>query len=65
MNSLAERYGFLVLYPAQDANANASRCWNWFRPEDQLRDRGEPAIIAGLTQDGLRQRRAIGIEPEG
>ena len=57
MNSLAERHGLLVLYPAQDANANASRCWNWFRAEDQLRGRGEPAIIAGLTQEIARDYR--------
>lgn len=51
MNALAGRYGFLVIYPAQAANANGSRCWNWFRSEDQKRDSGEPALIAGITRE--------------
>jgi poly(hydroxyalkanoate) depolymerase family esterase len=49
MNELAERHGFLVVYPAQSANANGSNCWNWFKAQDQARDRGEPALIAGIT----------------
>ena len=51
MNALAEQRGFLVVYPAQAANANGSKCWNWFRTEDQDRDRGEPALIAGITRE--------------
>src|SRR5450631_111515 len=51
MNELAERHGFLVLYPAQSANANGSNCWNWFKAQDQARDRGEPALIAGITSE--------------
>ena len=51
MNALAEQRGFLVVYPAQAANANGSKCWNWFRSEDQERDRGEPSLIAGITRE--------------
>lgn len=51
MNALAEERGFLVVYPAQAANANGSKCWNWFRAEDQARDRGEPSLIAGITRE--------------
>lgn len=55
MNALADQHGFLVAYPAQSANANGSKCWNWFRPGDQGRATGEPALLAGLTQQLIRQ----------
>ncbi len=55
MNGLAEEHGFLVLYPSQSKNANASLCWNWFRPEDQVRGHGEPSIIAGMTEHVVSQ----------
>ncbi len=50
MNAAAEEAGCVVLYPAQPSSANPNRCWNWFRPEDQRRDAGEPALIAGMVR---------------
>lgn len=54
MNALAEEHGVMIAYPAQPQAANMQRCWNWYNPGDQGRDRGEPAVIAGLTRDILQ-----------
>lgn len=60
MDALAQTHGFLVAYPAQSPNANGSKCWNWFRPEDQTRDGGEPALIAGVVRDIVAKHRVDG-----
>lgn len=50
MNDLAEKHGFIVIYPHQSRGENAQSCWNWFRRSDQRRGSGEPAILASLAQ---------------
>lgn len=58
MNALADAHGFHVLYPAQAADANPSRCWNWFKHNHQGRDRGEAAVIAAMAQTVVRAQGA-------
>lgn len=60
MNEQARTQGFFVLYPAQSQGANPSRCWNWFKHSHQQRDSGEPALLAGMTQQVTREH---GIDP--
>jgi poly(hydroxyalkanoate) depolymerase family esterase len=49
MNAVAEKHGFIAVYPSQSRGDNAQSCWNWFNRGDQRRGRGEPAILAGMT----------------
>jgi poly(hydroxyalkanoate) depolymerase family esterase len=69
MGPLADKEGFLVLYPEQLrpaagtyplADGNGSGCWNWFLPDHQTRDKGEPATLAGMTRDVLTR---FGADP--
>jgi poly(hydroxyalkanoate) depolymerase family esterase len=60
MNARARDQGFFVLYPAQSRQANPQGCWNWFKHTHQQRHRGEPALIASMTQAIVARH---GIDP--
>ena len=49
-NTLAQQRGFLVAYPEQPQKYNGLKCWNWFDAGHQVRGKGEPALIASITQ---------------
>ncbi len=61
MNDAARTQGFYVLYPIQSREANPQRCWNWFKHNHQRADRGEPAILAGMTRSVME---AHAIDPQ-
>ncbi|MES2664493.1 MAG: PHB depolymerase family esterase [Pseudomonadota bacterium] len=58
MNAHAQAQGVIVVYPAQTHTANMNKCWNWFRPGDQGRDAGEPALLAAITREVLARQNA-------
>ncbi|HET9921368.1 MAG TPA: PHB depolymerase family esterase [Ktedonobacteraceae bacterium] len=51
MNELAGQQQFIVAYPQQTSSNNRSQCWNWFKPSNQARLYGEPALIAGIVRE--------------
>ena len=54
MNEMAQDHCCFVAYPGQTTSANMQKCWNWFSECDQLRDGGEPSLIAGITREVMR-----------
>lgn len=52
---LADRLGFALLFPEQQAANNAQTCFNWFEPGDIARGAGEAASIATAVEDAVRR----------
>ena len=61
MNFVAEEHACFVAYPEQTATANSSKCWNWFQRDQQVRDQGEPSIIAGIARQIMSEHN---IDPD-
>ena len=53
-SAVAERHGFVVLYPEQQRQNNQGLCFNWFAPEDTRRDVGEAASIRSAIETTIR-----------
>jgi poly(hydroxyalkanoate) depolymerase family esterase len=49
-STLADRYGFALLFPEQQAANNPKLCFNWFQSGDIHRGRGEPLSIREMIQ---------------
>jgi len=66
MNQLAEAHQFLVVYPHEFAppDINPISCWNFFLSENQQRDEGEPASLAGIVQDMRSNTSRWTIDPQ-
>lgn len=64
INELADRHGFVVAYPEQTLIHNGQRCWQWYKPAHQARDEGEPAIIAGITEEVVTEKEGWTIDPK-
>ena len=62
-STLADRYGFALLMPEQKSSNNANGCFNWFNPEDIVRDGGEAfsirQMIARMARDHSIDRTRI------
>ena len=52
-STLADRHGFVVVYPEQQRSNNANTCFSWFLPGDSARDQGEAQSIQRMTEHAI------------
>ena len=55
---LADEYGFILLFPEQRRQNNASLCFNWFEPGDIRRGSGEALSISQMI-DAVSQKHQV------
>jgi len=56
-STLAERYGFALVFAQQKRANNLRTCFNWFQPEDVGRDRGEALSIRQMVEHMVERHR--------
>ena len=49
-STLADRHGFVVIYPEQQPSNNPQNCFSWFLPGDTGRERGEALSIRQMVE---------------
>jgi poly(hydroxyalkanoate) depolymerase family esterase len=59
-SALADKYGFILLFPEQDRANNPLLCFNWFLEGDTRRGAGEAASIANMV---AAMKQAHDIDP--
>jgi poly(hydroxyalkanoate) depolymerase family esterase len=60
-NDLADREGFIVVYPTQRLFRSAINCWSSADPREQHRHTGEPALLAGVAREVVE---TYGADPD-
>lgn len=55
LDDLADREGFIVVYPTQRLFRSAINCWNSADPREQHRHTGEPALLAGVARQVVEE----------
>ncbi|ALG09292.1 hypothetical protein AOZ06_22395 [Kibdelosporangium phytohabitans] len=48
-SQIADREGFIVVYPSQSPLRNLLGCWNFQAPGNQVRGQGEPSLLTGMV----------------
>src|SRR5215213_1724466 len=56
-STLADRYGFALLFPQQQKLNNPNGCFNWFLTGDIKRDRGEAHSIRQMVERIVKDKR--------
>jgi poly(hydroxyalkanoate) depolymerase family esterase len=59
-STLADRHGFILLFPEQRRANNPMLCFNWFSGDDTKRGRGEAASIRSMIE---AMKAAHGVDP--
>jgi poly(hydroxyalkanoate) depolymerase family esterase len=52
-STLADRCGFVLLFPEQQRSNNPNGCFNWFQPAHSQRERGEPLSIRQMIEKSI------------
>jgi feruloyl esterase len=52
-SALADRLGFVVIYPEQQPSNNPQKCFSWFLPGDATRQRGEALSIRQMIERAI------------
>jgi poly(hydroxyalkanoate) depolymerase family esterase len=56
-DQLAERFGFIILYPDDNDLVHPIQCWQFYNPLNQIPGEGDAASVAAMTRDVIAHYR--------